>query len=129
MERKREQTKKEDKFWLGAEHCRQVREGSPLGQQSNGRVRDLGKRSLKHSAVIYELHVSLRQVSKCWNCFLVSSGCWTVFLRTSRYPNLDHVVHPRMHGVYAVVTSIHHRQLLSPSLLLFIKHVCVQDTA
>ena len=75
----------EDKFWLGAEHCRQL---------SNGRVRELGKRSLRHGTVTYELGVSLRPASKCWNCFLVPFRCWTVFLGTSRYPKLDHAVPP-----------------------------------
>lgn len=37
----------------------------------DGLVREIGKESFKHGGVIYELGVSLREISKYWNYFLV----------------------------------------------------------
>lgn len=72
-------------------NCGEVRKEINLGQLTDVIVRETGKGNFKHGGVIYELDVSLREISKYWNCFLVPLIAGLCFFECHTIPKLDHV--------------------------------------
>lgn len=106
-------------------NCGEVRKEINLGQLTDVIVRETGKGNFKHGGVIYEFDVSLREISKYWNCFLVPLLAGLCFFECHTIPKLDHMAPQDLFELRHI--SPHH-QLSSSLLLLSLNTLCTRHS-